>query len=86
MTEAKRTEYVVLRAVAAGANPSEVAAWEELERTAATSAKAAITACVKDVTGTYVAVPARSFQPARVTVAQKATLSFGEPLKPESSA
>lgn len=80
MGEGKRTEYVVLRR---GSQKSEGRdwLWETIGRASATSAKAAIAQCAGETSGSYVAVPARSFQPVYVTVAQKATLSFGEPPK-----
>lgn len=74
------TEYVVLRE-----SPGSVTVWQEVGSATATSAKGAIAQCVGEASGTFVAVPARSFQPVKVTVAQKATLSFGAPSKPEPS-
>lgn len=81
MTEGKRTRYIVLRQFGV-----EEQQWLAVGITNATSAKAAIAQCVAETSGEYVAVPERSFQPVQVTVAQKATLSFGEPSKPEPSA
>jgi hypothetical protein len=70
----KSTQYVVLRRSEPG-EPHVV--WEEAGRASAASAKAAISQVVGETAGTYVAVPARSFQPVEVTVEQKATLKFG---------
>jgi hypothetical protein len=79
--EGKRTEYVVLRQTGIGETPR---GWMEQGRVAATSAKAAIAQAVGETSGTYTAVPARSFQPVTVSVEQKATLKFSEQ-KPEPS-
>jgi hypothetical protein len=72
----KRTEYVVLRREP-GEAESPTTPWLMAGRASATSAKAAISQVVKNKGGTFVAVPARSFQPVEVTVEQKATLKFG---------
>lgn len=80
MTEGKSTEYVVLRHNSARLNEA-AAHWQEDGRATATSAKEAIKQVVGDKGGTFVAIPARSFQPVTVTIEQKATLKFGEAKK-----
>ena len=73
------TEYVVLRGGSIhGERPLELqGVWDEFGRVEATSASTAIRKAAGENPGSYVAVPARSFQPVRVEVEKtvKVTLS-----------
>jgi hypothetical protein len=71
MSEAKRTEYVVLK------HGVDVTSWSKVDVVQATSAKAAIQAAFKG-DGTYVAVPVRSWKPEKVEEKSRAFLAFGE--------
>lgn len=76
---AEPTSYIVLRAASAAAGDQATAGWIDVATVDATSSTAAIRHMAKknDVSsGTYVAVPARSWKPVKVAAVQTTVLKL----------
>jgi len=75
---ATKTRYIILRKAEGGADKVGIeSSWDIIDYADASSANAAIRSAIK-TTGHYLAVPARSWKPVKVTVEQQTVVKVGD--------